>query len=143
MLGDDNWRATVLKDLQTLPVTISLEQLVEQICQQHHVTAGDLESSSQNHFHASIRAKIGLAAADNRIATLTAVAHRFKRSPSTLSHAVENLRRKKTHKSVPGTKFYCAMRSLPLFRSAVKHKKRPLIAAFFYLRPQRSKQNAS
>ena len=58
VLGDDNWRATVLKDLQTLPVKISLEQLVEQICQQHRVTPSDLESSSQNHFHASIRARI-------------------------------------------------------------------------------------
>ena len=94
LLGDDNWRQTVLKDLQTLPIQISLEQLVEQICQQHHVTASDLASGSQNHLHARIRAKIGLAAADNRIATLTAVAHRFKRSPSTLSRAVENLRRK-------------------------------------------------
>jgi putative transposase len=104
VLGDDNWRQTVLKDLQTLPVQISLEQLVEQICRQHHVTAGDLESASQNHLHASIRAEIGLAAADNKIATLTTVAHRFNRSPSTLSRAVENLRRKrKTHKPVPGT----------------------------------------
>ena len=45
LLGDDNWRETVLKDLQTLPVTISLEQLVEQICQQHRVAPSDLESS--------------------------------------------------------------------------------------------------
>jgi putative transposase len=94
VLGDDNWRETILNDQQALPVKISLDQLVEQICQNHHVSASDLESGSQNHLHASIRAEIGLAAANNRIATLTAVARRFKRSPSTLSRAVENLRRK-------------------------------------------------
>ena len=95
VLGDDNWRATVLKDLPALPLKISLDQLVEQICQQHHVSANDLASASQNHLHAHIRAEIGLAAADNRIATRTTVARRFKRSPSTLSRAVENLRQKR------------------------------------------------
>jgi hypothetical protein len=44
---------------------------------------------------AFIGAEIGLAAADNRIATVTASARQFRRSSSTLSRAVENLRRRR------------------------------------------------
>jgi len=92
MLGDDAWRQAVLGESYCRPVTIKLDELVRNICEQHGVSEDALASDSRARRYSYIRAEIALAATEQGVATITEVAKRFGRTQPGLSRAVIRLR---------------------------------------------------
>jgi len=92
VIGDDDWKSEVLSRHTAFRPAITLDELVEQVCERHEVTEAQLRSGSRRRLYSAIRAEIAMAAVDEGITTLTEVARRFGRAHSGLSRAVNRLR---------------------------------------------------
>jgi hypothetical protein len=92
LIGDDAWKSDTLSSQTPRRRVRSLDELVEQACETHHVTEDQLRSRSRCRMHSAIRAEIALAAVEEGVATITDVARRFGRAHSGLSRAVNKLR---------------------------------------------------
>ncbi len=92
ILGDDDFARTA--DAQSArPARYgSLDDLIEDACQRHGVSERDLASHSRVRHHAQVRAEIGIAAVDGRVASLAEVARRFNRNSSGLCRGMNRLR---------------------------------------------------
>jgi len=92
-LGDDQFIASLNRDVCKPAVPPTLDELIKEICLKHGVSATSLMSLSRQRKLARIRAEIGLAAIESNIATNAEVARFFNRSQSGLSRAVSRLRK--------------------------------------------------
>jgi chromosomal replication initiation ATPase DnaA len=77
--------------------TLTLEDVIQQVCRKHNVPVDALSSMSRQRIYSQVRAEIGLAAIEGGIATNAEIARRFNRSQSSLSRAIDQLRRQRKY----------------------------------------------
>ena len=94
ILGEDAWIKVILSKLDTPATYRSLDELVQDTCRRHNIAETALVSRSRSRLNSAIRAEIALAATEQKIATVTEVAKRFRRAHSGLSRAMNRLRDK-------------------------------------------------
>jgi REP element-mobilizing transposase RayT len=93
VLGDDDFVRSITTDGRGVTRSCqTLDELVHDACRRHGVCEADLAAPSRDRSLARVRAEIGRAAIEGRVATLAAVARRFGRSPSGLCRSVGRLR---------------------------------------------------
>jgi putative transposase len=96
VLGDDDYVESLDVELDCVPPTGDLGALVREYCQRYGVTENELVSGSKTRLHSKVRAEIGLAAIEGKVATLAEVAHRFRRSQSGMCRTINRLRNRRT-----------------------------------------------
>lgn len=92
LIGDDAWKSKTLSTQASSRPARSLDELVEQVCEEYDVAEEQLQSRSRRRLYSAIRAEIALVAVDEGVATISEVARRFGRAHSGLSRAVNRLR---------------------------------------------------
>ncbi len=97
ILGDDGFDSAYNVATVSPPPTLTLEDVVRQVCRRHSVPVYALSSMSRKHIYSQLRAEIGLAAIEGGIATNAEIARRFKRGQSGLSRAIDQLRRQRKY----------------------------------------------
>jgi hypothetical protein len=93
--GDDRFIASLARDVSQPAMQQTLEELTQSICQKHGASEAELKSSSRERRSSMIRAEIGLAAIENKIASNAEIARFFNRNQSGLSRAINRLRRQR------------------------------------------------
>lgn len=91
VLGDDQFLARVVAPASQL-VGMTVESLIAQVCARHGSHAAALCSSGRQREAARIRALVVHHALDLRLATISELARRFGRSPSTLCESLDHYR---------------------------------------------------
>lgn len=74
---------------------MSLEQLIERICEEHELSADAVRSASRTRRLSAVRAEIARRALDGRIATRTDLARAFGRSLSAISQSLDKARQRR------------------------------------------------
>ena len=97
ILGDDGFGSPSSAASVSAPQTLTLEDVILQVCRQHNVPVCALSSMSRQRIYSQVRAEIGLAAIESGIATNAEIARRFKRGQSGLSRAIDRLRRQRKY----------------------------------------------
>lgn len=92
VLGDDQFSRTIVTAELQPRVALSLDDLVREACQRNGIAEADLASPARGRREARVRAEIGLAAVEGRVATVADIARRLGRSPSSTCQAINRLR---------------------------------------------------
>lgn len=94
VLGKKDWIETVVPNVGVSRANTNIDDLVDGYCRRHRVTEAALASASRSRKNSEIRARIAIAATEQRLATVTEIAKRFGRAHSGLSRAMNRLRDK-------------------------------------------------
>ena len=92
-LGHDGFRGSLAIELTQSAIPQALKELTQEICRQYEISPAELASASRDRRYSRIRAEIGLAAIEGRIATNADIARCFNRSQSGMSRAINCLRK--------------------------------------------------
>lgn len=94
VVGEEDFVSKVLSKKPRGAKPPSLSTIVAEVCQSVSMSEADLKAPGKDRAAAQARALIGWLAVKNKAASLTQVAARFNRDPSTLSHAVTALEKR-------------------------------------------------
>ncbi len=91
VLGDERFTRRTLNKAITSPKTVTLDQLIQMVCEKYNVTEKTLASVGRERATSEARSVVGWLAQQCAQITLTEVANRFRRDVATLSHGVRQL----------------------------------------------------
>lgn len=94
-LGDEAWIETVSPAAVNASPFKNTDDLVTAFCSRYGVTEAELASTSRSRRNSEIRARLAIAATEQRLASVTEIARRFGRAHSGLSRAMTRLREKR------------------------------------------------
>lgn len=93
VLGDDRFLSQLASKIRHQRPSLSLDSLVQQVCESHSIAPEELTAGGRQRKPAKARAVILWHATRLKLATLSDLARRFQRSPSTLVGSLELYRR--------------------------------------------------